>query len=126
MPYDSMRLANGFIADSPFMIKTVGNTILRGKDVCIEINPKTAKQLGLAEGKTARLTTPEGEARVRVHLFEGIMDGVIALPRGLGHTAYDNFIGNKGANYNELVGAVTDPVSGLNAVWAIRAKLSKT
>ena len=125
IPYDSMRLVNRFIGDPPFVIKTVEDTVLKGNDVFIEINPKTAKQLGLSEGKYARLTTPKGNAKVRVHLFEGIKEGIIALPRGLGHTAYDNYIANKGVNYNELIGTVYDPASGLDAAWGIRAKLSK-
>jgi anaerobic selenocysteine-containing dehydrogenase len=125
IPYDSMRLVNRFIGDPPFVIKTVEDTVLKGKNVFIEINPKTAKQLGLSEGKTARLTTPKGNAKVRVHLFEGIKEGIIALPKGLGHTAYDNYIAQKGVNYNELIGAVYDPASGLDAAWGIRAKLSK-
>ena len=120
-----MRLVNRFIGDPPFVIKTVEDTVLKGKDIFIEINPKTAKQLGLSEGKYARLTTPKGNAKVRVHLFEGIKEGIIALPRGLGHTAYDNYIADKGVNYNELIGAVYDPASGLDAAWGIRAKLGK-
>ena len=125
IPYDSMRLANGFIGDPPFVIKTVDDTVLKGKDAFIEINPKTAKQLGLSEGKHARLTTPKGNVKVKVHMFDGIKEGIIALPRGLGHTAYDSYIAGKGVNYNELIGAVYDPASGLDAAWGIRAKLSK-
>ena len=83
MPFDSMRLASGFISDPPFVIKTVEDTILKGNDVCLEINPATAKSLGLADGKSAKLSTPKGEARVRIYHYNGIMPGVVAMPRGL-------------------------------------------
>ena len=125
IPYDSMRLANGFIGDPPFMVKTVEDTVLKGNDVFVEINPKTAKELGLSKGQSARLTTPKGTVKARVHFFEGIKPGVIALPRGLGHTAYDNYLANKGVNFNDLIGPIPDPASGLDAAWGIRAKLSK-
>jgi anaerobic selenocysteine-containing dehydrogenase len=125
IPYDSMRLANGYISDPPFVVKTVEETVLLGKSVLIEINPKTAKEFGLAEGKSAKLTTPQGEARVKVHLYEGIMPGVIALPRGLGHTAKDRFMAGKGVNFNELIGPVEDASSGLDVAWGIRANLAK-
>lgn len=123
IPYDSMRLASGFIGDPPFAIKTVEDTVLKGKEIVVEVNPKTAKEF--VEGKHAILSTPKGQAKVRIHHFDGIMPGIVALPRGLGHTAYDEYLADKGINFNELIGPVEDPVSGLNAAWGIRAKLTR-
>jgi menaquinone reductase, molybdopterin-binding-like subunit len=125
VPYDSMRLANGFVGDTPFMIKTVEDTVLKGNDCFVEINPKTAREIRLSEGKPARLETPKGSATVRVHLSESVGPGMIALPRGLGHTAYDDYLAGKGVNTNDLIGPVPDPITGLDAAWGIRAKLSK-
>ena len=91
----------------------------------VPVNPATAKKLGLSAGKSATLTTPRGSAKVKIHLFDGIMPGVIAIPNGLGHTAYDRYLAGKGVNYNMLNQAVEDPATGFNAAWGIRAKLSK-
>ncbi|MDI6686729.1 MAG: molybdopterin-dependent oxidoreductase [Desulfobacterales bacterium] len=123
MPYNSMRLASGFIGDPPFVIKTVEDTVLKGKEILVEVNPKSAR--GFREGDQAILSTPKGSVKVRVHHFNGIMPGLVALPRGLGHTAYDEYLADKGVNFNELIGPVEDPVSGLNAAWGIRAKLTR-
>ena len=60
-----------------------------------------------------------------VHLFEGIMPGVIGIPKGLGHTGYDDYLAGKGVNANSLLGVVEDPISGLCATWGIRAKLTR-
>ena len=125
IPYDSIRLASRYIGDTPFMIKTVSDRVLKGQDGFVDINPETAKKFGFADGKTALLKTPIGRASVRVNYDEGIMPGVVAMPRGLGHTAYDEYLAGKGFNFNELIGHVEDPVSGLNAVWGIRAKISR-
>ena len=89
----------------------------------LEINPVTAKELGLKEGSMALLTTPKGEARVKVHLYEGIKPGILAMPRGLGHTAYSKYLADKGVNVNSLVGPIADPDSGLDMAWGIRARL---
>ncbi|MDA3832588.1 MAG: molybdopterin-dependent oxidoreductase [Spirochaetales bacterium] len=124
MPYDSMRLASGFIGAPPFVIKTVEDTVLKGKEIVVEVNPRSAR--GFREGDQAILSTPKGIVKVRVHHFNGIMPGLVALPRGLGHTAYDEYLADKGINFNELIGPVEDPVSGLNAAWGIRAKLTRT
>ncbi len=124
IPYDSIRLASRYVGDTPFMIKTVSDKVLKGQDGFVEINPATASKLGLADGKTAILKTPIGRASVRVKYDEGIMPGVVAMPRGLGHTAYDQFLANKGININRLLGPVEDPASGFDAAWGIRAELA--
>lgn len=125
IPYDTMRLSAGFIGTPPFVIKTVEDTVLKGKHVYVEINPATAKSLGLSEGKTASLSTSKGSVTVKIHLFDGIMPGVVAMPKGLGHSAYDKYLAGKGKNFNDIVGPVQDPISGLDAAWGIRARLNR-
>lgn len=125
IPFDSLRIANGSIGTPPFLMKTVPNTILLGQDCLVEVNPKTAKSIGLKEESFADLTTPVGKVRVRVHLFEGIVPGVIAMPRGLGHTGDYKYLAGKGVNFNTVISPIEDPVSGLDASWGIRAKLTK-
>jgi anaerobic selenocysteine-containing dehydrogenase len=125
IPYDSMRLANGFIGDTPFVMKTVEDTILKGKDLLIEINPDTAQKYRLSEGSRAIVKTPKGELKVRVHLSQGIAPDLVAAPRGLGHTAYDKYLSGKGTNVNELMGMLEDRASGHDAAWGIAAQLKK-
>ncbi|MGD9078299.1 MAG: molybdopterin-dependent oxidoreductase [Desulfobacterales bacterium] len=125
VPYDTMRLTSGYVASPPFLVKSLEDTILKGNDVLVEINPATAKPLGLSEGKNASLTTAKGSARVKVHLTHRIMPGVIAIPRGLGRTIDDRVLAGRGVNYNQLSGAVEDPASGHNAAWGVRAKLNR-
>ncbi len=125
IPYDSMRLTSGYIGSPPYLVKALEDTVLKKNDVMVEVNPATARELGLADGVAAVLSTPKGKGRVRVRWFDGIMPGVVALPRGLGHTAYDKFLAGKGLNVNELLGAVEDSGTGFEAAWGIRAKLTK-
>jgi anaerobic selenocysteine-containing dehydrogenase len=127
IPYDTVRLSGRHMANPPFMTKTLDDTVLKKNHGFIEINPATARQLRLAEGDMVKLSTPRGEAEVKVHLYEGVMPGVIALPRGLGHTAFTEEWGlsGRGANVNDLMGPVEDPASGRDMAWGIRAKLTK-
>ena len=125
VPYDSIRLASGYVGTTPFMMKTVEPTILKGEEGFAAINPETASSLGLEKDQQAMLITPVGQAKVRVHPDEGVMPGVVCMPRGLGHTAYDGFLAAKGINVNQLVGSMEDPASGLDAAWGARAKLVK-
>ena len=125
VPYDTMRLTSGYVASPPFLVKALEDTVLKGDDVLVEINPATAKPLGLSEGRIAGLTTVKGSALVKVHLTNRIMPNVIAIPRGLGRMIDDSILDDRGVNYNQLSSAVEDPASGHNAAWGIRAKLSK-
>ncbi len=125
IPYDSMRIASGAIAAPPFAVKVIADNVLKHNDSFIEINPETAHKLGFSEGDYARVDTPAGSAQVRVHLFDGIMPGLIAMPRGLGHTAFDKYIAGKGVNVNDLLNPAPDPVSGFDAAWGIPASLVK-
>jgi len=124
IPNDSMRLAGGFIGSPPFLMKTVPETVLKDNDVLVEINPRTADKLGLSDGKYAKLKTPRGEGKVKICLSEGIGPGIVSFPRGLGHTAYDKYLAGKGVNFNQLIGPVEDPASGMDVAWGIRASLT--
>ncbi|MFW6081420.1 MAG: molybdopterin dinucleotide binding domain-containing protein, partial [Desulfosalsimonas sp.] len=125
VPYVSMRIAGQELANTPFMTKTVDDTVIKKGEVFVEINPETAKEKGLSQGDTAVLKTPSAEARVRINLFEGIMPGLVAMPVGLGHTAFNDYIAGKGENAYALLQAVSDPDSGLNTGWGSRASLSR-
>ncbi len=125
IPFDTMRLWSGYVGSPPFLIKSVEDTLLQKNEVLVEIHSATADSLGLGSGSNAVLTTPKGKARVKIRITEGIMPGLIALPRGLGHTANDRFLVGKGVNYNRLAGPVEDGATGHDAAWGIRARLAK-
>lgn len=125
IPYESIRLASGFISDPPFVMKTISDTVLKGNLSCVEINPVTAKSLGLANGKPALLSTPAGSVKVKIYFSEGIMPGLVALPKGLGHESNDKYLAGKGANFNQLINSIPDPVTGMDTAWGIKAKLNK-
>jgi len=125
IPCDSIRLTADGSPTPPFMMKSLEDTVLKGNDILVEINTATAKSLGINHNDTAKLSTPHASAKVRVNVHDGIMPDVIAIPRGLGHTAFDDYLAGKGINYMSLIGPVEDMVSGQDAAWGIRAKLSK-
>jgi anaerobic selenocysteine-containing dehydrogenase len=123
--YPSMSLSNGYLPNPPFMTKALWDFVLKEKDLFVELNPQTAQSLGMAEGSRALLKTPQGELPVRVHLYPGARPGVVYMVEGLGHTAYDQYIQNKGVNANSIMEVQLDPVTGLGTVWATRAQLRR-
>ncbi len=125
IPYDTLRISAGYIGTPPFVLKTVPDSVLNKSDALVEINSVTARNKNLADGQSAVLETATGKARVKIHVTEAIANDVIALPRGLGHTAYDDYLAGKGVNINTLVGPAEDPVSGLDVAWGVKAKLTE-
>ncbi len=124
IPYDTLRLANGAIGNPPFLTKIAAPNVLDGEMQFVEVNPETAKSMGLKEGQEVKLTTSMGEAVVQVNLYEGLKPGLVAMPTGLGHWAFDSYLANKGVNINRLIAAVDDPVSGMDTAWGVPAKLA--
>ena len=123
VPVDKMRLAGGSMTSSPFAVKTVPDTVLLGKYSVVEINPATAGVL--KDGDIAVLKTAMGTAKVKIGFNEGILPGVIGMPRGLGHAFKNPYVAGKGVNVNDLIGPVIEPGSGLDAAFGIKASLSK-
>ncbi|SMC23121.1 Anaerobic selenocysteine-containing dehydrogenase [Desulfacinum hydrothermale DSM 13146] len=119
----SLSLAPGYVPNAPFMNKLLPDDLLLQQDVFVEVHPSTGKKLGLRPKAKALLKTPRGEAAVRVRFAPTVPAGVIALPEGLGHTAYDEYVQGKGVNANAMVEVQLDPVTGLGTVWATRAQL---
>jgi anaerobic selenocysteine-containing dehydrogenase len=118
MPEDMLIMADAGKYTPPFSIKQLSPKVINGKDLFAKINPRTAMYRGLEENDYVILESPKGKVNVRIHVFEGIRDGVVLIPLGFGHTAYDEFLGNKGVNANEIVEAKKDSVTGL-PVWGI-------
>ncbi len=77
----------------------------------LQVNTATGRALGLATGDLARLQSPQGELEVRVELTEGIRPDTVALSHHFGHWAYSKICRGRGAWFNALASAATDPVS---------------
>ena len=123
--YSTPFIVSGYLANPPFMNKLIPDTMLQGNEIFVDVHPQTAESLGLASGERASLKTPGGEAFVLINVSSAARPGVVYLPRGMGHTAYDEYIQDKGVNANNLMEVQLDPVSGMGTVWATRAQLRR-
>jgi anaerobic selenocysteine-containing dehydrogenase len=64
----------------------------------VEINPKTAQSLGIADGDMVEVATQHGSVRAPAVLYPAIRPDTIAMPFGQGHTAYGRYAKGRGAN----------------------------
>ena len=115
-PIEKLNFGTASCAIPPFALKTVRDTELKGNDFFVQLNKATASKQGLAQGDRIKLVSKAGECLARVHIFEGVMNDVVAAPLGFGHTAYDEFTKGKGDNISKVL--VAAPEAGLNIpVW---------
>jgi anaerobic selenocysteine-containing dehydrogenase len=125
VPYEIMNLSSGWVPNPPFLYKTLFDHQLRKNDSFAEINPITADEYHLKEGDFVTVESPQGKLQVRVNISEVAMPGIVYLPEGFGHTAYDEFIRGKGVNPHELILTGRDPLSGQPIWWATPVKIAK-
>lgn len=115
-PQLMLNIGSPYIALPPHNATTVRDTELLGKDMFVAVNGATAKELGLAQGDMVKLTGGKGECKARVNVSEGVMPGVVSVPVGFGHTAWDEFSKGKGDNVFKILSVSAEPGTGL-ATW---------
>jgi anaerobic selenocysteine-containing dehydrogenase len=91
----------------------------------VEINPYTAKQLGLHDDDVVRIVSPFGAVEVSVYLYPAIRPDVIAMPFGQGHTAYGRYAEGRGVNPADLFGTKINDAGDL-AYAGLKVKIEKT
>ncbi|MEK6301870.1 MAG: molybdopterin-dependent oxidoreductase [Acidobacteriota bacterium] len=69
----------------------------------VEINPKTAAMMGIADGDLVEVTTGTGSVRVPALLYPGIRPDCVALPTGQGHSSYGRYARGRGVDAGVLL-----------------------
>jgi anaerobic selenocysteine-containing dehydrogenase len=88
----------------------------------VEINPKTAESLGIADGDLVEVHTSAGTVRAPAVLYPPIRPEVIAFPHGQGHDAFGRYAGNRGVNAALLSPLPANSTAG---ALAMRARVSR-
>ncbi|HEX9331080.1 MAG TPA: molybdopterin-dependent oxidoreductase [Anaerolineales bacterium] len=91
----------------------------------VEINPKTAEELGIEDDDVLRIVSPAGKVEASVYRYPAIRPDTIAMPFGQGHTAYGIYAQGRGVNPADLVSPNFNEAGDL-AFMGIKVKLEKT
>ena len=83
----------------------------------VMMNGATAKKLALGVGSKVKLSGGNGDCQALVQIFEGVMDGVVAAPLGMGHTVGDEFSKGKGDNVYKILTVSSEAATGAST-WA--------
>jgi anaerobic selenocysteine-containing dehydrogenase len=125
-PMARMGVGTPRVATPPHSAKNIRESELdKGRLVAL-MNSRTARENGIRDGDKVTLKGSAGEARAVVRISEKVMNGVVAAPLGLGHTAWDEFSRGKGDNVNKLLTASVEPETGALAWTGSRVAVAKS
>ena len=124
--YPSPLLGDGSGANKPWLqelpdpvTKTLWQSVL-------EINPATAKRLGIDNGDVIRVESAQGAITAPAYIYMGMRPDTVAMAFGRGHTEYGRFAKSIGVNPASVNPFTFDVRSGAVAWMATKVKISKT
>ncbi len=112
IPIEVLPLLGGTGAELPYLQQIAGQHLFEHWESWLEINPQTAKELGLADRDWVWVESPRSRAKVRLRLYEGARPGVVHLPLGYGRSQGSNW-SRRGVNPFSLLESERKVPSGL-------------
>jgi anaerobic selenocysteine-containing dehydrogenase len=96
-------------------------------DSWVELNPKTAAELGIGFGDLVEVSSPQGSLRLPAVIYPGIRPDMAAIPLGQGHQGGGRYAKGRGANPLTLVALVegTEHQPALNATRVRVTRISE-
>jgi anaerobic selenocysteine-containing dehydrogenase len=125
LPYASTAFGDGSTAHLPWLQELPDPISSAMWSSWVEINPKTAEKMGIADGDLVDITSSQGTLRVPAVIFPGIAPDIVAMPVGQGHEHFTRYASNRGANAVGLIAPVTEKETGALAWAATRVKIAR-
>jgi menaquinone reductase, molybdopterin-binding-like subunit len=123
-PYVSPTLAEAG-ANIPWLQELADPTTTVMWNNWVEMNPKTAEELGIEDDDVVRIVSEAGAVEASVYRYPGIRPDTIAMPFGQGHTAYGVYAEGRGVNPADLFNANFNEAGDL-AFMGMKVKVEKT
>ena len=124
--FRTMALTGGRNANQPWLQETFGPHLSERWTTWAEINPETAKRLGVADGEWIWVESPHGKMKVKARLYKGAMPEIVNIPFGSGHRSGGRWATGLGENPYRLLPDDLDPLTGYPINGSARVKIYKT
>ena len=105
LTYPHPMLHDGRGANKPWLLENADPVTKITWHSWVEVSPAAARTLDVRDGEILELTSPYGSVEAPVYVYPGIRDDAVAIPLGLGHTAYGAIAQGRGVNALDLLGA---------------------
>jgi anaerobic selenocysteine-containing dehydrogenase len=124
-PYPSLALHDGRGANLPWLQELPDPLTTGMWGTWIEINPSSARRLGIHQGDLIRVASDYGSIEAPAVYFPGLHPELVAIPIGQGHQAYGRYAKGRGANPLVLLGPNFDARSGSLATGGTRIRVER-
>ncbi len=125
LSYPLLTTRCGVGANLPLLQELFGMHTREYWNSWVEINPETAKQLGIQDGELVNIISPKGKLRVKAKILPTVMPEVAMIPFGLGHQKHGEQTGSIGVNPHEIFTDDLDGLSGIASLISTRVRLEK-
>jgi anaerobic selenocysteine-containing dehydrogenase len=125
LPYASQAFLDGSIAHLPWLQELPDPLSTAMWSSWVEINPKTAERLHIAEGDLIEVASQHGSLRAPALVSPGIAPDVVAMPTGQGHESYTRYASGRGANPIAILAPVVEETTGALAWAATRVRIAR-
>jgi anaerobic selenocysteine-containing dehydrogenase/Fe-S-cluster-containing dehydrogenase component len=105
LTYPHAMLYDGRGANKPWLLENADPVTKITWHSWVEVGPGAARRLDVRDGEILELTTAQGTIEAPVFVYPGLRDDVVAMPLGLGHTAYGAYAEGRGVNPLDLLAA---------------------
>jgi Fe-S-cluster-containing dehydrogenase component len=123
--YQSSTLGDGRGANKPWLQELPDPVSKICWQSWVEIHPKVARRMGIAEGDHVTIRTAAGSITAPVWPYIGVREDTVAIATGRGHTAYGRFAQGVGVNPYDLLPVAEDPRTGALALSSTKASVAK-
>ena len=124
--FSTLPMTGGRNANQPWLQEIVGPHLFERWKTWVEMNPETAKQLGVSDGDWVWVESPHGRIKVKARLYKGAMPNVVNIPLGMGHRSGGRWASGMGENPNRLLLVdKLDPLTGYPIHGITRVKIYK-
>ena len=117
IPFLSNSIGDGQLAHLPWLQATPDPITTVVWHTWVEINSKTAEEMGISEGDMVLVTAAGNSLEVPAYPHPGVPPDTVSMPIGQGHTAFGQYAEGVGANTLSLLSAMPDRETGALA-WA--------
>ena len=124
-PYLSLQFHDGRASNLPWMQELPDPASSSIWGLPVEIDPKTAAALRIANGDIVRVESPHGSLEAAAYVHPGAVPGVVSMAVGDGHTHYGRYASGRGANPLSILAPVWEKSTGALVTGGTRVRLAR-
>jgi anaerobic selenocysteine-containing dehydrogenase len=123
--FKTMALTGGRNANQPWLQAVFGPHLFERWETWAELNPDTAKRIGISDGDWVWVESKAGKIKVKTRIYKGAMPEVVNIPFGSGHRSGGRWTSSLGENPYRLLPDELDPLTGHPINGSTRVKVYK-